>query len=137
MSSVYLMACWIWKIPKCVYKCAQVCRKRWRGIQVVDKVGVVCSVANVDDKRYVCEEYRVMSAEFQEGDWEYERLLERVKLIEDLSEIEKQKIYSMPWEGRGTSSQGDDDFGTSRLIELRIVFNDNTPVYQRPQPPHW
>ena len=116
----------------CLQVCTDVKKKRWRGIVAGDRLGVMSTVVNLEDDRYVSR-YHVMSGQIQSGDWEYERLVERVKLNESLTEGERQRIYCMLWKRRGALSQGDEDFNTSRLPEFKIVLNDDTPIYQRPR----
>ena len=119
--------------PKvCLQVCGDVKKKRWRGIVAGDRLGVMNTIVNMTDDRYVSG-YHVMAGELQKSEWEYEKLIERIKLDESLREGEKQRIYGMLWKRRGALSQGDEDFGTSKLPEFKIVLSDDTPIYQRPR----
>ena len=44
-----------------------------------------------------------------------------------------QKILRTLWEGKKALSQGDEDLGTSRLSEFKIVLTYDTPIYHCPR----
>ena len=116
----------------CLQVCAKPDKKRWRSVKAGDKLGEMCTVVDVDDERYVTN-YSVMSGELRKQAWEYGKLKEQVKLSDHLSDKEKERVYRMLWNRRETLSQGDEDFGNSKLPEFKIVLSDDTPIYQRPR----
>ena len=107
-------------------------RKRWRGVNVGDKLGEMYTVVDVDDERYM-KGFSVMSGCLRQNEWEFERLKEEVKLGDHLSEKEKERVYTMLWNRRKTLSRGDEDIGHSKLPEFKIILRDETPIYQRPR----
>ncbi|XP_064111442.1 uncharacterized protein LOC135218930 [Macrobrachium nipponense] len=108
-------------------------RKRVCGKCEGDFVGLLYTLVSTDDERCV-EVWQVITASVKGGeDWEYDELRERVKVDKNVSDNERRHLMQMLWDRRGAVSHGDRDFWGSKLPEFKIVLEDDTPIYQRPQ----
>ena len=116
----------------CVQVCGDVRKKKWRGINAGDRLGVMSTIVNLENSKYMsgCE---VLSGSIGKNEWQYDTLKDRAKVNDKLSEWRKRKVYNLLWHRRAALSQGDEDMGTSKLPEFRIVLTDDTPIYQRPR----
>jgi len=67
------------------------------------------------------------------GTWDQPKLLQNVKLCDNLTEDEKNRVYSMLLKMKETLSEGDNDIGTANVEPHKIVLNEKqeTPIWQK------
>ena len=104
------------------------------GVSVFGKVGNAKQKVTVKKDEIIGYAYSMVVTEDGVEDpsaWTKERLKKEVKLGDQLSEEQKERVWTILMDLRGALSENESDIGSARVEPHKIELTDSTPIWQK------